>query len=288
MQANNIENISEYHIRLTPHKKIFDMKLGELWEYRDLVVLLTRKSFTVTYQQTVLGPLWILVHPLLSCLIYMFIFGHIAQIGTGGIPQVLFYFVSSAVWELFAFSLNVNSNTFVANAYLFSKVYFPRLAVPVSNMFVSLLKFCVQMLIIAVIMAVYIFRGDVHPLWAYFPLLPLLFLQLSLLGMGAGILISSLTTKYKDLLHVVGILVSFLMYASPVVYPISTLSPGILKTLIRINPVSEPIELIRKILLGSGEFELSYYLLSVGITIVLLVISAAIFNMVEKTFEDTV
>lgn len=282
------DSLSGYHIRLTPDQRGFDLRLDELWQYRDLVLLLTKKTFTVTYQQTVLGPLWILFQPMLSSLIYMFIFGHIADIGTAGIPQILFYFVSSAVWELFSFSMLVNSNTFVTNAYLFSKVYFPRLAVPVSNMLVSVLKFCVQMIIIAVLLAVYVVKGGIHPLWAWFPLLPLLFVQMSLLGMSAGILVSSLTTKYRDLLMVVNLGVSFLMYVSAVVYPISAIPSGIVRNLIRINPVSGLIELIRLIMLGQGESAPAFYLLSLGITILLFILSASVFNRVERTFEDTV
>ena len=279
---------SGYHVRLEADAKGYDLKLSELWQYRDLVLLLTKKTFTVTYQQTVLGPLWILIQPLLSSLIYMFIFGNIAGIGTAGVPQILFYFVSSAVWELFAFSMIANSNTFVSNAYLFSKVYFPRLAVPVSNMFVSVLKFCVQLVIITVLLIVFLVLGAVHPTWAWVPLLPLLFIQMSLLGMSAGILVSSLTTKYRDLLMVVNVGVSFLMYATPVVYPLSTIAPGVLKTLIKLNPTTEPIELIRLIMLGHGEFDPAFYALSVGVTVVLFLLSAAVFNRVERTFEDTV
>lgn len=286
--SNLNESHSGYHIRLEPEEKGFDLKLGELWEYRDLVVLLTKKTFTITYQQTILGPLWILIQPVISSLIYIFIFGHIADIGTNGIPQILFYFVSSAVWELLSFSLIANSNTFVSNAYLFSKVYFPRLAVPVSNMFVSILKFCIQLVIISVLTAVFVINGTVHPLWVWFPLLPLLFAQMSLLGMSAGILASSLTTKYRDLLMVVNLGVNFLMYASPVVYPMSSIKPGLLKTLIKINPATEIIELIRLIMLGKGEFDLPYYLLGTAITILLFVSSTAVFNRVERTFQDTV
>ncbi len=278
----------EYHVRLTPDERGYHLKLAELWQYRDLVFLLTRKTFTVTYQQTVLGPLWIMIHPVLSSLIYMFIFGHIADIGTAGIPQILFYFVSSAVWELFAFSMTSNSNTFVSNAYLFSKVYFPRLAVPVSNMFVSVLKFCVQLIIIAVMLTGYVIKGAVHPLWAYYPLLPILFIQMSVLGMSAGILISSLTTQYRDLLMVVNLGVSLLMYASPVVYPISAIPSGMLKTIIKINPAGELIELIRMIMLGEGEFDLAFYLLGLAITLALFLLSTVVFNKVERTFEDTV
>lgn len=277
-----------YHIRLKPEGKRFDLRLGELWRYRDLVYLLTRRTFTVTYQQTLLGPLWILIHPAVSSLIYMFIFGHIANIGTAGVPQILFYFVSSAVWELFSFCMITNAGTFVSNAALFSKVYFPRLAVPVSTMFVSILKFCVQFAIVLVLLAVFVLRGAVHPRWAFFPLLPLLFLQMSMLGMSAGILLSSLTTRFRDLLLAVNLGVSVLMYAAPVVYPVSALSEGILKTLVRINPASQPIELIRLILLGEGEFDPRFLLLSLAVTALLFVTGAAVFNRVERTFEDTI
>lgn len=262
--------------------------IAEVWRYRDLVRLLTKKTFTLAYQQTVLGPLWIILNPVLSSLIYMFIFGHIAAIGTGGVPQVLFYFLSAAVWELFAASLTANSNTFVVNAYLFSKVYFPRLAVPISNMFVSLLKFGIQFLIIVALMIVFLIRGAVGPMWAYFPLLPFLFIQMSMLGMSVGILISSLTTKYRDLLMVVSVGVNLWMYASPIVYPMSSLPDGVLKILIKINPVTEIVELIRWILIGHGEFEIVYYLCSLGVTLALFACSAAIFNRVERTFADRI
>jgi len=288
ISANENDSGSGYHIRLSPDAGGYELKLAELWQYRDLVLLLTRKTFTVTYQQTVLGPLWIIIHPVLSSLIYMFVFGHIADIGTAGIPQILFYFVSSAVWELFAFSMTVNSNTFVSNAYLFSKVYFPRMAVPVSNMLVSVLKFCIQLIMISVLMIVYIAKGMIHPSWQWFPFLPILFVQMSLLGMSAGILVSSWTTRYRDLLKVVNLGVSFLMYASPVVYPMSTIPDGILRTLIKINPASEPVELIRLIMLGKGDFDPAFYLLGTGITIVLFLLSAGVFNRVERTFADTV
>ncbi len=277
-----------YHVRLEPSGKRFDLKLGELWRYRDLVLLLTKKSFTVTYQQTILGPMWIMIQPILSSLIYMFIFGHIADIGTAGIPQILFYFVSSAVWELFSFSMMANANTFISNANLFSKVYFPRLAVPISTMLVSILKFAVQLLFILALMGVYVARGDIHPQWAWFPVLPLLFLQMSLLGMSVGVLVSSLTTKYRDLLMAVNLGVSLWMYATPVVYPMRAIPEGFLKTLIRINPASEVMELIRLIMLGEGDVDLGYYALSAGVTVLLFIFSAAVFNRVERTFQDTV
>lgn len=279
---------SNYHVHLSPDERSFRIGLAEVWKYRDLVRLLTKKTFMLTYQQTILGPLWIIISPILSSLIYMFIFGHVASIGTGGIPQILFYFVSSAVWELFAFSLNANANTFVSNAYLFSKVYFPRLSVPISNMIVSILKFGIQFLIISALMIVFLIKGALSPMWAYFPLLPLLFIQMSLLGMSVGILVSSLTTKYRDLLMVVGLGVNLLMYASAIVYPMSSISDGYLKILLKVNPVTEIVELIRWIMLGSGEFDLVYYLAGLGLTLVLFTCSAAVFNRVERTFADRV
>ena len=279
---------SGYHIRLQPEEKKVQLKLGEVWQYRDLVTLLTRRTFTVTYQQTVLGPLWIIINPVLSSLIYMFVFGHIADIGTAGVPQILFYFVSSALWELFSFSLTANSRTFVTNAYLFSKVYFPRICVPISNMLVSILKFLIQLLIVAVLMTTYIASGKVSPMWELYPLLPLLFIQMAVFGMSVGVLISSVTTKYRDLLAVVNVAVNLWMYGSAVVYPVESIPDGVMKILVKINPVSEMMELIRMILLRKGEFDIVYYMAGLAVTILLFLASLVIFNRVERTFADTV
>ena len=287
-ENSRIGQDSAYHITLKPDDKSVRLNLGEVWQYRDLVGLLTKRTFTVTYQQTVLGPLWIVINPILSSLIYMFVFGHIAAVGTAGVPQILFYFVSSAVWEIFAFSLTRNSQTFITNAYLFSKVYFPRICVPISNMIVSLLKSLIQLLIVAVLLVTFVVRGDVSPMWALYPLLPLLFLQLAVFGMSVGVLISSVTTKYRDLLSVVNVLVNRWMYGSAVVYPVSSIPDGVLKIFVKINPVSEIMELIRKILLGKGEFDLFYYLVGLVVTILLFFFSIIIFNRVERTFADTV
>lgn len=286
-KSKNVQS-TNYHLRIQPNENRMQLKLGEVWQYKDLVVLLTKRTFMVTYQQTVLGPLWIVINPVLSSLIYMFVFGHIAAVGTAGVPQILFYFLSSAVWELFSYSLTTNSSTFVSNAYLFSKVYFPRIVVPISNMLVGILKFFVQLMIVFTLMISFVAKGDVHPLWAYYPLLPLLFLQLAVLGMSIGVIISSLTTKYRDLLVVVNVAVNLLMYGSAVVYPIQAVPDGVLKILVKINPVSELMELIRKITLGAGEFDLLYYSIGLLLTILLFFFSVMIFNRVERTFADTV
>ena len=286
-KSKNVQNAS-YHLRIQPNENRMRLKLGEVWQYKDLVVLLTKRTFMVTYQQTVLGPLWIVINPVLSSLIYMFVFAHIAAVGTAGIPQILFYFLSSAVWELFSYSLTTNSSTFVSNAYLFSKVYFPRIVVPISNMLVGMLKFFVQFMIVFTLMISFVVRGSVHPHWAYYPLLLFLFLQLAVLGMSIGVVISSLTTKYRDLLVVVNVGVNLLMYGSAVVYPIQAVPDGVLKILVKINPVSELMELIRKITLGEGEFDIVYYGIGLLITILLFFFSVMIFNRVERTFADTV
>ena len=277
-----------YHVRLTPQGPGLRLRLGEVWRYRDLVLLLTKRTFATTYQQTILGPLWIILQPVLSSLVYLFIFGYIADLGTNGIPQTLFYFTSSAVWELFSFSLLSNANTFVVNAPLFGKVYFPRLTVPISNMLVSLLKFLIQLVIIAILMAVFVAGGSVHPKWECYPLLPLLFVQMSFMGMSVGILLSSLTTKYRDLSLVVNIGVNLLMYASAVVYPVSSVPEGVFRTLMQINPAAQQMELIRLIMLGEGDFQVVFFLMGLVITIALFVWSALVFNRVERTFADIV
>ena len=288
---NSVEENGEshqYHIQLTPLEKGVHLRLKELWQYRDLVRLMTGKTFAVTYQQTFLGPLWIIINPVISSLIYLFLFGYVAQVGTAGIPRILFYFVSTAAWGVFAASLSMNANTFVANANLFGKVYFPRLVVPVSNMLVSIIKFGIQLIVIAGFMVAYVATGDIHPLWLYYPLLPVLILLLAVLGMSFGILIASITVKYRDLLSVVAVGINLWMYATPVVYPLSEMPKGAIRTIIMINPVTEIMEVLRLIMLGEGEVDLVFCALSAGMTVLLFAISAAVFNRVERTFADTV
>lgn len=288
MKTQNQGPAAPYHVRLQAEDGGLQLKLGEVWAYRDLVLLMTRKTFTMTYQQTILGPLWIILNPVLSSLIYMFIFGHVAAIGTDGVPQILFYFLSSSVWGMFAYSLTSNASTFVSNANLFGKVYFPRLVMPLSEMLVSCLRFLVQLAIVLVLLAIYAARGDVSPEWKYFIFLPFLFLQVSFLGMSAGVLLSSLTTRYRDLMHLVNIGVNLLMYGSAVVYPLSAIPEGPLRTLIRHNPVTGLMELIRRIMLGRGEADPGLYLGGLAFTVLLFVLGTMIFNRVQRNFADTV
>lgn len=279
---------SRYHLRIEPEETGFHLRIGELWQYRYMIYLLTKKSFTVTYQQTLLGPLWILLQPTLSSLVYLFIFGYVADISTGGVPKILFYLLSSSFWELFAYSLSSNAGTFLSNAPLFSKVYFPRLAVPVSNMLVSILKFGIQLLLILAFLVFYVSRGRVNPEWAAFLFLPLLALQMSFLGMSVGILCSGFTTKYRDLMHIVGLIVNLWMYGSAVVYPLSVVPAGAVKLLIRINPLTQIMETVRLIILGTGTPDPALVVAGTLITVVLFIFSAALFNHVERTFVDTI
>lgn len=277
-----------YHTHISSKHRWFDLNLKEVWRYRDLIVLFTRRTFVLTYKQTVLGPAWIFLNPLISSIIYAFVFGGIAGIGTDGIPQILFYLCSNAIWIFFSSSVTKNAQTFTANAGVFGKVYFPRLAVPVSNVLASIIQFFVQMILVLVFLAYYVICGQVHPHWEAWLLIPVVLLHLGLLGLGCGIIISSLTTKYRDLAILVTFGVQLWMYATPIVYPLSQLGDGWMKTILLINPVTAPAEMFRYAVLGQGTIMPQYLALSWAITIVVVVVGVMIFNRVEKTFMDTV
>ena len=279
---------NEYHIHITAKSRWYELKLKEVWGYRDLITLFTKRSFALTYKQTVLGPAWIFLNPLVSSLIYAFVFGGIAGIGTNGIPSILFYLCSNAIWIFFSSCVTQNATTFTANASVFGKVYFPRLTTPISNVIVSMVQFGVQMILVMGFMVYYLAVGAVHPHWEAWLLIPVILLQLGLLGLGLGIMISSLTTKYRDLAILVTFGVQLWMYVTPIVYPISQMGDGIMKTILKINPVTASVELFRYAVLGQGEIMPGYIALSWGITLVSIVLGVMIFNKVEKTFMDTV
>ena len=262
--------------------------LREVWRYRDLVLLFTRKNFVLSYKQTILGPAWILLTPLISSAMYALVFGRIAGLGTDGVPRLLFYLSGTALWGLFSYCLTSNANTFNANAYLYGKVYFPRLAVPVSNVLLGLLKFLIQFALVFLVLLWYLFRGQAHPVWWMWLLLPLLWMHLAILGMSVGILISSLTTKYRDLAVLVSFGVQLWMYATPVVYPMSELSGGLLRTVLLYNPVTTPMELYRYALFGVGTVVPHGILISLALTVVLAFFGALVFHRVEHSFMDTV
>lgn len=293
MDSSNNRNISnvtyeKYHTHISSKHKMFDLKLKEVWKYRDLIWLNTKRSFTVQYKQTILGPVWLFLSPIITSFIYAFVFGGIAGMSTDGLPQILFYLSGTALWSFFSGCLTDNANTFTANAGIFGKVYFPRLTTPISNVLATVIRYGIQFILILVFVIVYTIRGEVSPNWWLFWTVPLVLVHLGVMGMGIGIIISSMTTKYRDLKVLVGFGVSLLMYATPIVYPLSQLRDGWMKTIIMINPLTMPIELYRYSLLGVGSVNWLYYAISVVFTLFVIVMGIMIFNKVERTFMDTV
>lgn len=282
------DNTHQIHTHISASHKWFDLKLDEVWRYRDLILLFTRRSFTVSYKQTILGPLWLFINPFLTSLVYMILFGNIAGLSTDGIPQLLFYLSGTALWNLFSTCLTGNASTFTANAGLFGKIYFPRLTVPVSNMLSAMVRFGISMILVLVMLIFYCVTGAVFPHWNCWLLIPLLLLWIGFIGMECGILISSVTTKYRDLSVLVSFGVSLWMYGTPVVYPLSQLQKGWLRTIILINPVSAPVELFRYAVLGEGTLIPGSMIGSVVFTLVTGVCAIVVFNRVERTFIDTV
>lgn len=287
MESVNI-NQQKYHTHITAKHNWFDLKLKEVWQYRDLIVLFTKRSFTLTYKQTILGPAWIFLNPFLTSIIYTFVFGGIAGMSTDGVPQILFYLCSNAIWTYFSGCVTKNAQTFTANAGVFGKVYFPRLTIPISNMLASIIQFGIQMLLVSIFLGYYVLAGVVSPNWWAWFLIPIVLLHLGIMGLGFGIIISSVTTKYRDLSILVTFGVQLWMYVTPIVYPLSQLQDGILKTMLMLNPVTSSIEVFRYAVLGKGTIVPEFLGLSWIITILVVVFGIMIFNRVEKTFMDTV
>lgn len=286
--SNSKSQHQKQHIHISSKHKLFDLKLKEVWRYRDLIWLFTKRSFVVTYKQTILGPAWLFLNPIITSLIYAFVFGGIAGIGTDGVPQILFYLSGTAIWTFFSTCLTKNANAFTANAGVFGKVYFPRLTMPISNIMSSVIQFGIQFLMVVVFLLYFVITGEVSPNWWAFSLIPLVLLHLGMMGMGFGIIISSLTTKYRDLSVLVGFGVSLWMYATPVVYPLSTLGDGWMKTVLLINPVTMPVEIFRYAVLGKGSIMPMYLAISWAVTLIVVLLGIIIFNKVERNFMDTV
>lgn len=281
-------NETNYHIHISAKHKWYDLNLREVWKYRDLIILLVKRNFILTFKQTILGPIWIFLNPFITSIIFSVVFGGIVGIHTDGIPQILFYLCSNSLWSFFSECVSKNSSTFVDNANIFGKIYFPRITVPVSNAISSVIRFAIQMFMAVVFWGYYIMEGIIHPNWLACLFIPLILIQLGILGIGVGTIISSLTTKYRDLMIVVGFGISLWMYATPIVYPLSQLEEGWLKVIFMINPVTPPVEFFRYAILGQGIIVPQYYVLSVGITIIVAICSMILFTNIEKTFMDTV
>jgi len=272
---------------IEPQRSLLDLRLSELWRYKDLVLLFVRRDFVSVYKQTILGPLWYLIQPLLTTLTFTVIFGKIASLPTDGLPQFLFYMSGTVVWGYFADCLNKTSNTFVQNAGLFGKVYFPRLAVPVSILISNLVTFTIQLTLFIVFVLFFLWTGNrVNPNW-YLLLLPILVLMMAGLGLGFGIIVSSLTTKYRDLRFLVQFGVQLMMYATPVIYPVSSI-PEKFRWIILANPMTPIVETFRYAFLGAGTVSWNLLLYSFGFMLVVVFLGSIIFNRVEQTFMDTV
>lgn len=279
---------NKYHIHISSNHNWLELNLKEVWRYRDLIFLFTKRNFVVSYKQTILGPAWIFLTPLFSSIVQAFVFGGIAGIETDGVPMLLFYLCSNAVWTFFSSCLTTNANTFTENAYVFGKVYFPRLTTPISNVLSSMIRFGIQIILVLLFMIYFLAIGAVHPNWSAWLAVPLELIHLGILGMGCGIIVSSMTTKYRDLTVLVGFGVSLWMYLTPIVYPLSTLTEGWMKTALLCNPVTVPVEIIRYALLGKGTIDWGFYGISWAVTVVMALLGIMIFNKVERNFMDTV
>lgn len=275
---------------ILPSQNLFDLKLNEVWAYRDLLVLMVRRDFVSFYKQTILGPLWFFIQPLFTTIIFTFVFGELAGIPTDGLPKPLFYMAGITAWNYFADCLTKTSSVFKDNAGIFGKVYFPRLIVPLSIVVSNLVRFAVQMILFIIFLVYYYFNGaHFHISWAIC-LFPLIIILMAMLGLGTGMIISAMTTKYRDLAFLISFGVQLLMYATPVIYP---LSEAIKKYptyswAIKYNPMTAIIETFRYGFLGEGSFSWTNLCYTVSITIIFLVIGIIIFNKVERNFVDTV
>lgn len=271
---------------IRPKTKLLDLKLGELWRYRDLIILFVKRDFKTFYKQTILGPLWIIINPLLTTMMQVLVFGNIAGLSTDGTPQFIFYLSGNAIWLYFSGCFTKTANTFVNNAAVFGKVYFPRLVTPISVTISGLVTFAVQFAILAISLIYYYINRILTPN-LYILLLPLLLLELAMLSLGCGIIISALTTKYRDLSILVTFGVQLWMYGSAIVFPVSAL-PAQLADIIMLNPVVPIVETFRYAVTGNGSIPLTYLLISIIETGSILFVGIIIFNRVEKTFMDTV
>lgn len=272
---------------IEPPTKRFDLKLDELWRYRDLIFLFVHRDFVAQYKQTILGPAWHFIQPLLTTIVFTIVFGKIAQISTDGLPPFLFYMAGTVIWSYFSGVLTSTAGTFTSNAGIFGKVYFPRLAVPVAHLTSKLIAFGIQFSFFLAFWVYFALSGaDVSmTLWVF--MTPLLLLMMAALGLGFGVIISSLTTRYRDLTVLVGFGVQLMMYATPIIYPLSTI-PEKYQFVLWLNPITPIIEMFRYAFLGAGTVSLGMLAYSIAVISAILYIGVVMFNRVERTFMDTV
>lgn len=274
---------------IKPKASLFSVDFNELWQYRDLYRMFVKRNIVVCYKQTILGPLWFLVQPIMTTIMFMVVFGGIAKISTDGLPQPLFYLAGICLWTYFAESLNQTSNTFTENANMFGKVYFPRLVVPLATVTSNLVRLGIQMGLFFLVFAYYLIFTDVPICPNLCALLtPVLVLLIAALSLGFGVLFSSLTTKYRDLSFLLSFVVQLWMYASPVIYPLSTVEDSRLKMFMQANPLTSIMETFKFGMLGVGEFSWAALGYTAGFAAFILAIGVIVFNKIQRTFMDTV
>jgi len=278
----------DWDLVITPKNKWFDLRLKELWHYRDLMWLWVRREYVGTYKQTILGPLWHFISPVFGTLIYMFVFGRIAKLSTGGVPMFLFYNAGLAIWNFFSSCFSSSSGAFSRNAGIFGKVYFPRLIMPLASIINSLIKFGIQFCLFLIIYFYVIIIQDYHPEvgWGLF-YIPVSLLLTAGIGFGFGLIVSSVTTKYRDLNMLVGFAIQLLMYATPIIYSLDTLSAD-LQQWLSFNPLVAPVEAFKFALFNKGEFSLGSLIYSFVWMVILLLLGMVVFNRSEKNFMDSV
>ena len=277
-----------YHIHITPDSSPIGLNLREVWRYRDLIRLFTERTFKLTYKQTVLGPLWLILNPLLTSVVYAAVFGGIIGVETDGVPKLLFYLASHALWSLFAGCLEANAGFLSGHAAVFGKVWFPRLTIAVSSMISAVIRFGIEMGLVLLIGVGYALYGQVSPHFLLWPAMIPAVLLTGVMGMGCGLIVSSVTTRYRDLNFLVRFGIRLWMYVTPVVYPLSLLGSKPLRTLMLVNPMTAPMEVFRLALFGRGEVLPGSVISSLVFTALFLWAGVAMFNRVEKNFIDTV
>ena len=273
---------------ITAKKRLLDLHLRDVWDYRYLIKMFIKRDFVVTYKQTILGPIWYLVQPLITAVMYMFVFGQMAKVGTDGIPFILFYFAGTMLWTYFTSCLNSCASTFSANQSVFGKVYFPRLTSPIATCGFHIIKLAIQCVLLA---AIYIYsyffeHASIHLSW-YALLFPLIVLWIGILGGSLGLIISSLTTKYRDLNILLAFGIQLAMYATPVVYPLSEI-PVRFSWIAYANPMCAPIEFFRIAFYGAGQLEPAMILTSIGLTIIFAFLGLILFTRNERNFVDVI
>ena len=283
------ETQEKWTTEIRPKDKLLSVDFKEIWQYRDLMMLFVKRNIITQYKQTILGPLWYVIQPMMTTVMYMVVFGGIAKISTDGLPQPLFYLAGISFWQYFADCLTKTSNTFVNNAGIFGKVYFPRLVTPLSDVISNLVRFGIQFALFLIVYLYYFIFTDANIQPNLYALLfPILVVMLAGLALGFGILFSSMTTKYRDLQLLLSFFVSLWMYATPVIYPLSTITNDTLRMVMQLNPLTGIVEFFKYGMLGVGNHEWWMLGYSFGFMVVLLAIGIVVFNKVQKSFMDTV